>query len=165
MLTTTDLRDLIGSTLLGADEEKIGTIADIYMDDETHEPEWLLVNTGWFGTRQSFVPMAAAQRRGEEIVVPYGKDEVKGAPTAEADGHLDPAEEATLYRHYNMGEGAGIRREGREQPPVRVVRTTPWLQGPRKRYGWAPPRRRQGRPRLRRVDRDGTGDPDRPGVP
>jgi uncharacterized protein (TIGR02271 family) len=116
MLATKNLRDLIGSTLFGADEQKIGTVADIYMDDETGEPEWLLVNTGWFGSRQSFVPISAAQRRGEDLVVPYGKEEVKGAPTTEADGHLDQAEEATLYRHYNMDGTAGIRRDSREQP-------------------------------------------------
>lgn len=148
MLTTTDLRDVIGSTLFGADEQKIGTVADIYMDDETHEPEWLLVSTGWFGSRQSFVPMSAAQRRGEDIMVPYAKEEVKGAPTAEADGHLDPDEEATLYRHYNMQGNAGIGREGREQP--RAGRSDDAMTRSEEEVRVGTTMQETGRPRLRK---------------
>ena len=148
MLTTTDLRDVIGSTLFGADEEKIGTVEDIYMDDDTREPEWLLVSTGWFGSRQSFVPMEGARRRGEDVFVPYGKDEVKAAPTAEADGHLEPAEEAMLYRHYGMDGTAGMPHDRQERsrqgrPDDAMTRSEEEM-----RVGTT--RQETGRPRLRK---------------
>lgn len=116
MLMTEELPGVVGSTLFGADEQKIGTVADIYMDDSTMEPEWLLVKTGWFAGRQSFVPIAQAEWQGANLVVPYAKAEVKEAPTAEADGSLEPAEEETLYRHY------GLERRLADQAP-RQART------------------------------------------
>jgi len=45
-----------GATLVGSDGDKIGTVDAIYVDDQTGEPEWALVNTGLFGTKSSFVP-------------------------------------------------------------------------------------------------------------
>ena len=35
--------------------------------------------------------------------VPYDKQQVKDAPTAEPDGELSQEEEANLYRHYGLG--------------------------------------------------------------
>ena len=42
--------------MVDRDGDKIGNIDAIYLDDETGEPEWALVNTGLFGTKSSFVP-------------------------------------------------------------------------------------------------------------
>jgi stress response protein YsnF len=36
------------------------------------------------------------------VRLPYDKQQVKDAPTAEADGELSPEEEASLYRHYGL---------------------------------------------------------------
>jgi uncharacterized protein (TIGR02271 family) len=148
MLTTTDLRDVIGSTLFGADEQKIGTVADIYMDDDTGEPEWLLVSTGWFGSRQSFVPMEGAQRRGDEVLVPYGKEDVKAAPTAEAEGHLEPAEEAVLYRHYGIDGSAGMLRDKQEGP--RQGRSDDAMTRSEEEVRVGTTKEETGRPRLRK---------------
>ena len=46
--------------VFGADGDKIGTIEEIYLDAETNEPEWALVNTGLFGTKSTFVPLREA---------------------------------------------------------------------------------------------------------
>jgi uncharacterized protein (TIGR02271 family) len=86
----------------GADGEKLGTISEIYMDQDTGQPEWAAVKTGLFGTKLSFVPLAEASRSGDEVRLPYGKDQVKGAPAVDADGELSQAEEAALYRHYGL---------------------------------------------------------------
>ncbi|MDP9696755.1 UNVERIFIED_ORG: uncharacterized protein (TIGR02271 family) [Arthrobacter globiformis] len=58
-----------------------------------------------FGTSESFVPLEGAQRQGDDIVVPYSKDQVKDAPRVDTDGHLEPAEEDRLYQHYQLGGG------------------------------------------------------------
>jgi uncharacterized protein (TIGR02271 family) len=96
-----------GQTVVGSDGEKIGKIEDIYLDQQTEQPEWLAVKTGLFGGRISFVPLAEASADSDDIRVPYGKDQVKEAPHAEPDGELSPQEEERLYRHYGREYGGG----------------------------------------------------------
>ena len=91
-----------GSTAVDSDGDKIGKIEEIYMDADTGKPEWLAVTTGLFGTKVSFIPIAKASETGGEVRVPYDKQQVKDAPTAEADGELSQQEEAALYRHYGL---------------------------------------------------------------
>lgn len=94
MPMTTAPEQLSGRTLMGSDGDKIGKIADVYLDDETGNPEWLAVTTGLFGSRVSFVPLAQASSAGDDVTAPYSKEQVKDAPNAEADGRLSQEEEA-----------------------------------------------------------------------
>jgi hypothetical protein len=59
-----------GRALLDRDGGRIGTIDAIYLDDRTGQPAWALVNTGLFGTRSSFVPLAQAFQSDNEVLVP-----------------------------------------------------------------------------------------------
>jgi uncharacterized protein (TIGR02271 family) len=94
-----------GGNVLSADGDKIGSIGQVYSDDETGQPTFVTVKTGLFGTSESFVPLEGARTEGNDIVVPYSKDQVKDAPRVAEDGHLEPAEEDRLYAHYNLGGG------------------------------------------------------------
>lgn len=89
-----------GGNILTADGEKIGSIGQFYLDDDTEQPHWVTVKTGLFGSHESFVPLDAATVQGQDLLVPYTKDQVKDAPRVEPDGHIEPGEEERLYRHY-----------------------------------------------------------------
>jgi uncharacterized protein (TIGR02271 family) len=102
-----------GRTMLDRDGDRIGTIEDIYADDRTGQPEWALVNTGLFGTRSTFVPIAQAAAHDGDVQVPYEKALVKDAPGIEADQHLSEAEEQRLWRHYGLDYEAGYQTTGR----------------------------------------------------
>src|SRR5947209_10859903 len=102
MTTTTEAYTWKGRTVMGPDQEKIGTIREIYEDDQTGKPEWALVSGGLFGTRSHFVPLAAAQPSGEDVVVNVSKDQVKDAPSVQDDGELSEAEERQLFDHYGI---------------------------------------------------------------
>jgi uncharacterized protein (TIGR02271 family) len=91
-----------GRVMVGSDSEKIGKIDEIYLDEETGQPEWALVNTGLFGMKSNFVPLTGASPEGEEVRVDYTKDQVKEAPGVDPEGELSQREEATLYRHYGL---------------------------------------------------------------
>ena len=65
------------------------------------------VNTGFFGTHESFVPVSGAEFTGDRVTVAYDKAKVKNAPTIAEDGHLAPQEEQQLYRYYGVDYGAG----------------------------------------------------------
>jgi uncharacterized protein (TIGR02271 family) len=110
MLAKEHIDDLLtrDGKVLSSEGDKIGSIGQIYADDDSGQPTWVTVKTGLFGTSASFVPLEGARVEGDDIVVPYGKDQVKDAPRVDTDGHLEPAEEERLYRHYQLNE-AGIR--------------------------------------------------------
>jgi uncharacterized protein (TIGR02271 family) len=91
-----------GRTLLDRDGSRIGSIDAIYLDDRTGQPEWALVNTGLFGTKSTFVPLAQAFQSDNDVVVPCDKQLVKDAPRIDPDGHLSEAEEQHLWRHYDL---------------------------------------------------------------
>jgi uncharacterized protein (TIGR02271 family) len=101
------VRSWQGATMVDADGDKIGTVESIYLDDETGEPEWALVNTGLFGTKSSFVPLAQATSSGDQVQVPYEKQLVKDAPRVDTDQHLSEAEEQQLWRHYGLDYDSG----------------------------------------------------------
>ena len=94
-----------GHEVVGDNDEKIGKIEEIYLDQDTGKPEWLAVKTGMFGGKVSFIPLAQANPDGDTIRVPYGKDQVKDSPNVEPDGELSQKEEADLYGHYGFEYG------------------------------------------------------------
>src|SRR3954463_4333185 len=102
-----------GQTLYDNDADKVGKIEEIYLDQETNEPEWAVVTTGLFGTKQTFVPITDATRTDDGIRVPYTKAQVKDAPGIDPDGALSHDEERQLYGHYGReytgtsGSGTG----------------------------------------------------------
>ncbi|HEX5860599.1 MAG TPA: PRC and DUF2382 domain-containing protein [Nocardioides sp.] len=123
MLTQDQLREVIGSTAYGSDGEKLGKVGQVYLDDRTGEPEFASVNTGFFGTDESFVPLERASFEGDRLSVPYVKDQVKEAPKVSPDaGHIDESEEQRLYAHYGIeggdtttaGQDAPVRAEGHD---------------------------------------------------
>ncbi len=97
-----DLLQKRGQDLYDADGDKIGAIEEIYLDAQTGEPEWALVNTGMFGTKSSFVPLQGASQDGDTLQVPYDKAQVKDAPKVDPDGELSQQEESELYAHYGL---------------------------------------------------------------
>ncbi|MEP9384892.1 PRC and DUF2382 domain-containing protein [Nocardioides sp. KR10-350] len=113
MLNETELHDVLGSTAYGADGSKVGKVGQVFVDDETGRPEFATVNTGLFGTSESFVPLADATFDGERLIVPFSKEQVKEAPSVELDGeHLDQAEERRLYDYYRMPYSEALSDSG-----------------------------------------------------
>jgi len=116
------VRSWQGATMVDRHGDKIGTVESIYLDDQTGEPEWALVNTGLFGTKSSFVPLAQATSSGDQVQVPYDKQLVKDAPRIDPDQHLSEAEERQLWRHYGLDYDRTDRR--RATGPDAVGRDT-----------------------------------------
>jgi uncharacterized protein (TIGR02271 family) len=101
------VRSWQGATMVDRDGDRVGTIDAIYVDDQSGQPEWALVNTGLFGTKSTFVPLAQANPAGDQVQVPYEKQLIKDAPRMDPDGHLSEAEEQQLWRHYGLDYDAG----------------------------------------------------------
>lgn len=109
-MATYDVNALLSATAYGSDGDKIGKVEQVFLDDNTEEVTFVTVNTGLFGTKESFVPVEGAQQDGDRLVLPYAKGVVKDAPNVDADQHLSPAEEEEIYRYYKMNySGTGER--------------------------------------------------------
>jgi hypothetical protein len=80
--------------------DRIGDIGQVYLDNESGEPNFLTVKTGLFGTQESFVPLAHAEASGADVTVPYDKDTIKNAPRLDAGESLTPEDERRLYSYY-----------------------------------------------------------------
>lgn len=107
MFSTQQAQDLLGTTAVDANGDKIGKVGQIYLDDQTGQPEWVAVDTGLFGTTESLAPLQGATATDGGLRLAYPKDLVKNAPSVDADQHLDPAEEQRLYAHYSLDYGTG----------------------------------------------------------
>jgi len=94
-------------------ENKIGTLACLWAD-ESGQPAFLGVKTGWFFGKNHVVPAHAAgiNERGGKIRVPFSSDVIKDAPTIDADMIVDRETERKIYDYYR-GKGAHL---GEEQP-------------------------------------------------
>ena len=105
MIGTDTISRVIGQDVYDEAGEKIGSASEVYLDDETGQPEWVTVKTGLFGTKESFVPIRDADLADNGLRVPVSKAKVKDAPKIDADGHLSPEEEQELYRYYGFSSG------------------------------------------------------------
>ncbi|HVF79013.1 MAG TPA: YhjD/YihY/BrkB family envelope integrity protein [Solirubrobacteraceae bacterium] len=109
MTTTAHTADWEGQTMLDRDGEKIGTIEEIYLVEETGRPEWALVKMGSIRGRSTLVPISNAQPTADGVRAGYRKSEVAGAPVVDADA--EPSDElvAAIYRHYGIAEDSTSR--------------------------------------------------------
>ena len=115
-MTQFDPSTLSGATVRSASGDKIGTVAQVYVDDRTSQPEWVTVKAGRLGAKESFVPLAASRFDGGELVVDASKKEVSAAPKIDDEGHLSEQDEAEIYRYYGISDrrAGGNTAAGRE---------------------------------------------------
>jgi uncharacterized protein (TIGR02271 family) len=115
VIDQTQAQQLIGQKLFSSDGDKVGKIGQIYVDDVQGRPEWVTVNTGFFGTNESFVPLADATLSGDDLTVPYSKDKIKNAPNIDEDSHLSEAEVRRLYEYYGVAYASDSRYDSSER--------------------------------------------------
>jgi uncharacterized protein (TIGR02271 family) len=119
MLTTEQLRNVIGRDAYGSDGERIGRTDQIFLDDQTGQPEFAALHTGLFGMNTTLIPLAQATFDGKMLRLPYAKDQVKGAPNVDPSaGHLDQEQERILYEYYGLPHSearsdSGLPTEGK----------------------------------------------------
>ena len=88
--------------IVDRDGTTVGTINEFYLDRETGHPTWALVNTGLFGTTQTFVPLVHATEISDGLQVPYEKRHIRDSPKVDLHDELSPDEEAALFAHYGV---------------------------------------------------------------
>lgn len=111
-ITQDQVNDLYDAHVVTQDGDDLGGVGSVYLDDETGEPSWISVKTGWFGTNESLVPLADAEFSGDRIQIPYSQDIVKDAPNVDAERHLSEEEQGELDRYYGGVEAHHAGQDG-----------------------------------------------------
>ncbi|MGR6966538.1 DUF2382 domain-containing protein [Geodermatophilus sp. URMC 61] len=124
MIGTEAISRVIGKDVYDQSGDKIGSASEVYLDDESGQPEWVTVRTGLFGTKETFVPLRNADLTDDGVRVPVSKAQVKDAPRIDTDGHLSPQEEQELYRYYGLGSGQGTTTDTTTTGPTGNIGTT-----------------------------------------
>ncbi|QUH05452.1 PRC-barrel domain-containing protein [Saccharopolyspora erythraea] len=107
---------LFGCEVFDPDGQRIGIVGQLFLDDITEQPAWITVQTGLFGTNESFVPLEAAAFDGDTLTVAVTKDAVRQAPRVSLDeGDLPPEQEQALYLYY--GVTYGVTPESPDEEP------------------------------------------------
>ena len=85
----------------------------------------MVVSSGLFGSRHSFVPLADAFPRGATVVTPYGRSEIAGSPKIDRAEDLGDDEVRELYRYYGLpvapAPGGDHRDTPLQRPAERVL--------------------------------------------
>lgn len=105
--TTRTYEDWIGLDAYDRTGGKIGEIKNVYYDIGSSRPEWLAVETGWFGMNSSFAPIAGSSPTDNGIQLDVDKDTVKDAPNVGDAGELTVDDETRLYSHYHIDPSGG----------------------------------------------------------
>ncbi len=100
---TEDLLLAVGGTpVYSSDGSRIGRIEEIFVGQDTGEPKWIGLRTGFFGRKRAVVPATGAKMLEDRVAVPYSKDHVKDAPDIDSD-EISQETEERLYAHYGLG--------------------------------------------------------------
>jgi stress response protein YsnF len=99
--TIDQLMSMRGVDVYSTDGDKLGSIEEIYVDEQTNTPEWLGLGAGLLGSKRVLVPVKGVNIREDSITVPYSKDQVKDTPDIDTDD-VSQETEAQLYAHYGL---------------------------------------------------------------
>jgi uncharacterized protein (TIGR02271 family) len=100
-MTIDQLSAMRGAPVYDMDGDKIGEVEEIFYDQQTREPEWIGIGTGFFGTKRVLVPTAGASTADDGLTVRYSKDQVKDSPDIDSD-EISQETEQELYAYYGL---------------------------------------------------------------
>jgi len=101
----TDPAQLIDRAVVDHDGQRIGTVAEVYLDTAAGadgEAGWLAVATGVLGTHVAAVPFLFVTVGESDVVVRLAKEQVTTAPHHDPQMALSREEEAALLDHYGI---------------------------------------------------------------
>src|SRR3954452_6234744 len=95
------LAGMRGQAVYDSAGEKIGSVDEIFYDNDTRQPQWIGIGTGFLRTKRVLVPVAGASVSEDGITVSYDKGQVKDSPAVDGD-EIDETLERELYRYYGL---------------------------------------------------------------
>ena len=97
-----NIKDLFDATAYDKAGEKLGSVKEVFVDEQTGQPTFVEVNHGLFGMNSSLVPLRGHDFNGDELKLAFSKDRIEGAPDFDSDKPLTPEAQADIFKHYNL---------------------------------------------------------------
>lgn len=94
---------LIGYEVIDSNDEKIGSVNHLWTDN-TGQPAFLGVKTGWLFGKTHVVPVHSAEVNdyAQIIRLPFTEEQVKGSASYDPDADLSATDQDEIYRYYNL---------------------------------------------------------------
>ena len=111
--TAENIHDLLDASVLDQAGHDIGTLHSFWADSSTGKLEFIGVKTGWLFGHNHVIPADRVEfdEAARAVRVPYDAEFIKGALSVDADAEITDAEEAEIYRYYNV-QGGGTSATG-----------------------------------------------------
>jgi len=100
-----DVNKLEGALVYDSEGAKIGRVYDLFVDDRTSRPEWLLVDSSGVNPDR-IIPITGVREHEDGILVPFAKRLVDHAPRINWTYGLSERDERRLYEHYEIPFGS-----------------------------------------------------------
>jgi uncharacterized protein (TIGR02271 family) len=98
------LHALRGAPVYDTARDKIGSVDEVFLDQQTGQPEWIGVGTGFFGNKRLLVPITGADISDDGVTVRYSKEQVKDSPDIGGE-MISPQQEREMYSYYGIPYG------------------------------------------------------------
>src|SRR5215210_5293555 len=98
-----------GRTVQDRAGEKLGTLAELYLDSDEQRPAWAGVKRGLLGRQQTIVPIGEIEEVDGDLRLPYDRELVDSAPDVDPDVELTAEQEQTLHEHFGRDWAPGGR--------------------------------------------------------
>jgi len=105
-----DLNEAVGWIGYRVDDvygARVGVVEDVYVDQESDSPCWLLTKMGRFSEVYSLIPLQDAVVGTGHVWIPYEKDLVRRAPQVAGGMPVTQQAEASLCGHYGILSSRG----------------------------------------------------------
>jgi uncharacterized protein (TIGR02271 family) len=96
---TMQAEQLIGSRVIGGNGQVVGTVQQIFSDDQDGTPVWARIRAG---TRQPFVPLGGSRVTEDGLSVPFDSEKILSSPDIDVERHMSEAETDELRRYYGL---------------------------------------------------------------
>ncbi|WP_295642368.1 PRC and DUF2382 domain-containing protein [uncultured Corynebacterium sp.] len=97
-----NIKDLFNATAYDNTGDKLGSVKEVFVDDNSGQPTFVEVNHGLFGMNSSLVPLRGHKFDGKDLNLAFAKDRIKDAPNLDADQALTPDQQNEVLRHYGV---------------------------------------------------------------
>ncbi|HEX5713742.1 MAG TPA: PRC-barrel domain-containing protein [Solirubrobacterales bacterium] len=107
----------IGAAATDLDGAKAGEVQGFYLDAESGEPAWLVLQLGrWRNTRLVAVPLRECAGAAFGVWVAQKAEALRTAPVVDPSRPLRREHELTICAHYGIGESVGRAAEVAGRP-------------------------------------------------
>ncbi len=96
---TTQVAQLIGARVMGGDGQVVGTIRQIFNDDQDGTPVWARIQSG---TRELFIPLRGSRVTKDGVSVPFDTRQIMSSPDVGVKEHMSMAQTDRLNRHFGL---------------------------------------------------------------